>query len=71
MPIIEMTMLEGRNDADIEAVMKAVATAAHESLGTPYENIRVIVKEVPLNRFSVGLELKSEEKARRQAAAAS
>lgn len=71
MPIIEMTMLEGRNDADIEAVMKAVATAAHESLGTPYENIRVIVKEVPLNRFSVGLELKSDEKARRQAAAAS
>lgn len=71
MPIIEMTMLEGRNDADIEAVMKAVATAAHESLGTPYESIRVIVKEVPLNRFSVGLELKSEEKARREAAAAS
>lgn len=66
-----MTMLEGRNDDDIAAVMKAVAKAAHDTLGTPYDNIRVIVKSVPLNRFSVGLELKSEEKARREAAAAS
>ena len=60
MPIINITMLEGRDDETIEQCMREVARAAHKSLDIPLENIRVLVNEVPKNRFSVGDQLKSE-----------
>lgn len=60
MPIIQITMLEGRNNELIEACIRNVAQTVHESLGTPLTSIRVIITEVPKNRFAVGKTLKSE-----------
>jgi len=53
-------MLEGRDDETIEQCMREVARAVHKSLDIPLKNIRVLVNEVPKNRFSVGDQLKSE-----------
>jgi len=60
MPIIRLTILEGRNDDTIEQCMRNVAHAVQKSLNIPLESIRVLVDEVPRNRFSVGDQLKSE-----------
>ena len=53
-------MLEGRDDETIEQCMRDVARTVQKSLDIPLENIRVLVNEVPKNRFSVGDQLKSE-----------
>ncbi|PKG23345.1 2-hydroxymuconate tautomerase [Niallia nealsonii] len=60
MPIIQITMLEGRNQDTIEKCIRNVAHTVHESLGAPLTSIRVIVNEVPKNHFAVGDTLKSE-----------
>jgi 4-oxalocrotonate tautomerase len=60
MPIIQITMLEGREQEKIEQCIREVARTVHESLGAPLSSIRVYVNEVPKNHFAVGDKLKSE-----------
>ena len=60
MPIIHVTLVEGRENEKVESFIKKVAEVAHETLDAPYQSIRVFVNEVPANRFSVGQKLKSE-----------
>ena len=60
MPIIQITMLEGREQETIEQCIRDVAHSVHNSLGAPLSSIRVIVNEVPKNHFAVGDKLKSE-----------
>lgn len=54
MPIVNLTILEGKSDEKIETTIKKVADAVHEGLDVPYSTIRVIVDEIPANRASVG-----------------
>ncbi len=60
MPIIHITMLEGRDDQIIEQCIRDVARAVQKSLDIPLESIRIVVEEVSKNRFAVGDKLKSE-----------
>ena len=60
MPIIHITLIEGRDDETIEQCMRDVARTVQQSLDIPLENIRVLVNEVPPNRFSIGDQLKTE-----------
>ncbi|MFD0050487.1 2-hydroxymuconate tautomerase [Actinomycetes bacterium NPDC127524] len=60
MPIIQITLIEGRDQETIETCIRNVARTVNESLGAPMTSIRVIVNEVPKNRFAVGDMLKSE-----------
>lgn len=60
MPIIQITLIEGRESKDIENCMRNVAQTVHESLNTPLENIKIMVNEVAPNRFSSGTKLISE-----------
>ncbi|WP_102347228.1 2-hydroxymuconate tautomerase [Bacillus sp. Marseille-P3661] len=60
MPIINITLVEGREDEKIKEYIKKVVEVTHEGLDAPYEAIRVFVNEVPPNRFAVGQKLKSE-----------
>lgn len=60
MPIIQITMLEGRDQEKVEQCIRNVARTVHESLDAPLDSIRVIVNEVPKNHFAVGDKLKSE-----------
>lgn len=54
MPIIEVTLIEGRTPEKKVAMMKAVTDAVVETLGAPRESVRVIIYEVPPEHFAVG-----------------
>lgn len=60
MPLIQVTLVEGRDNETIEGFMKAVAQTASEKLNAPMESVRVVVQEVPKNRWAVGQKLRSE-----------
>ncbi|MFD0051479.1 tautomerase family protein [Actinomycetes bacterium NPDC127524] len=61
MPIIHITIVEGRDDESIESCIRNVARTVSESLNAPLETVRVALHEVPANRFAVGDKLKSEK----------
>lgn len=61
MPIIQITMLEGREPEVVEQCIRNVAQTVHESLGAPLSTIHVYVNEIPKNYYAVGDKLKSEE----------
>ena len=60
MPIIQVTLVEGRSENEIQTFIKEVALTAHRVLDAPIETVRVMVNEVPPTRFSVGTRLKSD-----------
>jgi 4-oxalocrotonate tautomerase len=54
MPIIQMTLVEGRDDATVSHCIKEVARTVHRTLGAPLSAIRVFVNQVPPPLFAVG-----------------
>lgn len=60
MPIVQITIVEGRDNAKVERCIKEVARTVSGTLDAPLETIRVMINEVPPNRFAVGDKLKSE-----------
>jgi 4-oxalocrotonate tautomerase len=63
MPIVNISLIEGRDPAAVSACVKAVARTIHETLGAPLNSIRVIATEVRAEYWSVGDETKAEQKA--------
>lgn len=66
MPVIEVTLVEGRTTEQKNGLIRALTNAAHESIGAPLQTVRVILREIPLSHFAVG----GETFAQRAAAAA-
>jgi 4-oxalocrotonate tautomerase len=60
MPIVQISIIEGRDPAVVKACVKEVARAVHRTLGAPLATIRVVVQEVPAAFWSVGDETKDE-----------
>lgn len=60
MPIIQVTLVEGRDDATVENFVREVAQTASRTLDAPLSSVRVMVNTVPPNHFSVGDRLKSD-----------
>ena len=54
MPIAQITIMEGRDDAKKERLITEVTEAIHRALGAPRENIRVIIYEVKKTEFGIG-----------------
>ncbi|MGE4372084.1 MAG: 2-hydroxymuconate tautomerase [Xanthobacter sp.] len=54
MPIVEITLIEGRPDDAKARLHQKVAQAVHEAVDAPLEAVRVILREVPASHFSVG-----------------
>jgi 4-oxalocrotonate tautomerase len=54
MPVVQITMLEGRTPEKKKALVRAVTEAVHEAIDAPRENVRVILYEVPKAHFAVG-----------------
>ncbi|WP_006246276.1 tautomerase family protein [Mycolicibacterium tusciae] len=54
MPIIEITLIEGRPPNMLREFAHAVTQAAHDLLDAPAESVRVIVHPVPPGMFFVG-----------------
>jgi 4-oxalocrotonate tautomerase len=54
MPIVEITLIEGRSDEAKQRLHRQVAQAVHEAIDAPMEAIRIIIREVPGIHFSAG-----------------
>lgn len=54
MPLVEVTMIEGRTKEKKVALMKAVTDAVETTIGAPRESIRVVIREVPPEHWAVG-----------------
>lgn len=53
MPIVDITLIEGRPAAKKQAMIEKVTDAIQDSLGAPRESIRIIIREVPGAHFAV------------------
>lgn len=60
MPIIQVTLVAGRSESDVQNFIREVARVAHTTLHAPLNTVRVMVNEVPPTRFAVGDVLKSD-----------
>jgi len=54
MPIVEITLVEGRSQEQKRALMKEVTDAVVSSVGAPIQSVRVILRETPPEHFAVG-----------------
>lgn len=54
MPLIQVTMIEGRSTETKDALMRGLTEAAVQAAGVPRETIRVILQEVPAAHWGVG-----------------
>lgn len=61
MPIVNISLIEGRDSAAVTACVKAVARTIHETLGAPLNSIRVIATEIPAAYWAVGDQTKAEQ----------
>ncbi len=53
MPIVEITLMEGRAPAQKTALFQAVTEAIHGAIGAPKESVRIILREIPRGHFAV------------------
>jgi 4-oxalocrotonate tautomerase len=69
MPIVQITVVEGRDAAALKNCVKEVARTVHKTLGAPLATIRVIiVHQVPASLWAVGDETRDEIDASKAAA---
>jgi 4-oxalocrotonate tautomerase len=54
MPLIEVTLIEGRSDELKTKLISELTAAAHRAIGAPKPSIRVILREVPASHWGVG-----------------
>ena len=54
MPIVQITLMEGRDDEKKARLIREVTEAVHKAIGAPRENIRVILYEVKKTEFGIG-----------------
>ncbi len=62
MPLVEIHLLEGRTDEQKKALLAAVTTAVHTSIGAPLETIRVWVQEFSPKEYMAAGVLAAEKK---------
>lgn len=53
MPLIEVTMIEGRTTEQKAALIAKLTDAAVEAVGAPIETIRVCIREIPGENWGV------------------
>lgn len=54
MPLVEVTLAQGRSDDQIRALIHEVHEAMLRTVNTRSEHIRVIVREVPRSHWATG-----------------
>ncbi|MQA05757.1 MAG: 4-oxalocrotonate tautomerase [Streptosporangiales bacterium] len=60
MPILQLTLVQGRDEETIQNCVREVARTVARTLDAPLSTVRIAVQEVPPTRFAVGDELKSD-----------
>ena len=54
MPLIEVTLVEGRSAEQLRALISGLTRAAAEAIAAPVETIRVVVREIPATHWAAG-----------------
>ena len=54
MPLIEVTLVEGRTPEQLRALITALTTAACDTVDAPRESVRVVVREVRATHWAAG-----------------
>jgi 4-oxalocrotonate tautomerase len=54
MPIIQVNLLEGRSDEQVEAMIREVTEVVSVTLDAPRESIRIIVNAVSSAHWGIG-----------------
>jgi len=54
MPMIEVTLVEGRTPEQLRALISGLTRVACEALSSPVESVRVVVREVPATHWAAG-----------------
>lgn len=54
MPIVQIQMLEGRDEEKKRQLIAAVTNAICETLSAPPESVRVLLQDVPKTHWGVG-----------------
>jgi 4-oxalocrotonate tautomerase len=62
MPLVEIHLLEGRTDDQKKALLTAVTSAVHDSIGAPLETIRVWVQEFSPKEYMAAGVLAADKK---------
>ena len=62
MPLVEISLLAGRPPEKIRDLIHQVHAAVEAALDVPSGNIRVIIREVPLEHWAVGDVTKAERR---------
>lgn len=52
MPLVEVTMIEGRTPQQIRALLDALTAAVETSISAPRESIQVLIREVPATHWA-------------------
>lgn len=53
MPLVQVTMIEGRSPEQKRALLSELTEAVVRSVGAPPENVRVVIYEVPATHWAV------------------
>jgi 4-oxalocrotonate tautomerase len=54
MPIVDVTLAEGRSPDKIRALITALTDAVCASIEAPRPNVRVVIREVPTTHWATG-----------------
>lgn len=54
MPIVNITLIEGRTDEQKNAMYREVTEAIHRTVNAPHDSIRIIINEIPARHFAAG-----------------
>lgn len=54
MPLVEVTLVEGRTPAQLRGLITALTDAVEGAIGAPRANVRVVLREVPATHWAAG-----------------
>lgn len=54
MPLVEVTLTEGRTAEQIRAMIREITGAVERAVAAPKDSIRVVVREIPTTHFAAG-----------------
>ena len=67
MPLVQITLVQGRDDDTVSRCVTQVARTVAETLGAPLSTVRVYVQQIPPQHYAIGDRTRREidrEKAR-------
>lgn len=66
MPLIEVTLVQGRSPQQLRALITALTDATCQAVDAPRAAVRVVLREVPATHWAAGDETIAERQARQE-----